>query len=72
MEHAVVPIPTRHPAGLQASHLAELAELLARGLIRLRLRRSTREGSTRETVRVDFSAGGSGHAAPQERKERPA
>jgi len=52
--------------------LPELAELLARGLIRLRLRRSTREGSTRETVRVDFSPGGSGHAAPEERKERPA
>ena len=42
--------------------LAELAELLARGLVRLRAKQSSRLSAGRESSFVDFAGDQSGHA----------
>jgi hypothetical protein len=42
--------------------LAELAELLARGLVRLRAKQSSRLSACRESSFVDFDGTQSGHA----------
>jgi hypothetical protein len=44
--------------------LAEVAEILAAGILRVRARHRTPKGSRRETVSVDFSPDRSGHASP--------
>jgi hypothetical protein len=49
--------------------LAELASILAAGLVRLRARQSSRLSGERENSLVDFTANQSGHAAEIQRTE---
>jgi|GEM_PF-4857630 len=49
-------------------HLTEVATILALGIQRLRARQGALRGSTEETVRLDFTAHGSGHAPPRRRE----
>lgn len=48
-----------------ASRLAEIGEILARGLVRLRVRQSRPLSEDRGENSVDFSADQRGHAAPK-------
>ncbi len=48
-----------------AERLAELAELLAQGLVRLRARQSTEVSAHGGESRLDFSAARSGHDRPR-------
>ena len=59
-----------HPDRMSAQErIAEIGELLARGLIRLRARQSSRKFADGGESFVDFSAHQSGHAdAPARRK----
>jgi hypothetical protein len=51
-----------------AHHLTEVATILALGIQRLRARQGALRGSTEETVGLDFTALGSGHATPRQRE----
>jgi hypothetical protein len=51
-----------------ADHLHEVAQILALAIHRLRARQGALRGSTEETVRLDFTAHGSGHATPRQRE----
>ena len=54
-----------------AERLDEIAEILAAGVLRVRARFGAPQGSTREQVRVDFSADRSGHVRPSGQRRRP-
>ena len=49
-------------------HLTEVATILALAIHRLRARQGALRGSTEETVGLDFTAHGSGHATPRRRE----
>jgi hypothetical protein len=50
--------------------LGEIAEILATGILRVRLRLRDPRGSTTERIRVDFSADRSGHVRPSRQRRR--
>ena len=49
--------------------IAELGEILARGFVRLRARKSSAISADRGESCVDFVRDGSGHAAPAQRRK---
>jgi hypothetical protein len=49
--------------------IAELGEILARGFVRLRARKSRSISADRGESCVDFVRDGSGHAAPAQRRK---
>jgi hypothetical protein len=53
-----------------AERLDEIAEILAAGILRVRVRLRAPQGSTSEQVRVDFSPRRSGHVRPSGQRRR--